>query len=521
MWYIELEDRGRLTASLRLPAAGLTLGGGDGAQIVLPGLTETVKFEPTRTMIFVTRSHGENGELHEDEAISAGRFTLRAARRARAAVLDLPAGQGTKTLAYDQAAGSLTTTHTRLRLIEGPDAPREIDLDDTALVIGKHAGCGLVLSDEYVSGRHALLAPGRDGWTIIDQDSRNGVFIEEIAVGEALVLPGVPVRLGSTVFVLEQVDEQETVEPAAAEQFAGMVGKSEAIRRVFSLIQRMAEVDATVLIQGASGTGKELVARAIHFRGGRAAGPFVAINCGSVVRELVASELFGHTKGAFTGATGDRPGLFEIAAGGTVFLDEIAELPLDLQPHLLRVLEQREVQRVGGSRITPVDVRVVAASNRDLRVEVEAGRFREDLYYRLDTLPIALPPLADRREDLPLLVEHLLTRECRRQGRATPPTLDADTWAALEAYHWPGNIRELGNVLTRALLLSNGTAITPEELIMRPVHTGGDEMPTLAAAEATLIARALARYPSRREAAAKLGIASSTLYEKIKKYELE
>jgi transcriptional regulator with GAF, ATPase, and Fis domain len=254
-----------------------------------------------------------------------------------------------------------------------------------------------------------------------------------------------------------------------------MVGDSTAIREVFSIIERVAPTDLTVLITGETGTGKELACRAVHEHSHRSDGNMIVFDCGAAARTLIEAELFGHEKGAFTGATSERSGVFEQADNGTIFLDEIGELPLDLQPKLLRVLEQREVRRVGSGKIRPINVRVVAATNRDLLAEVRNGNFREDLYYRLAVVEVHLPPLRERMGDIPLLAEHLL-------ARAAHNTLIKGIESAVEglflSYHWPGNIREMVNVIERAIPFTDGDQITMEALpaALTGGSKGGDIM---------------------------------------------
>jgi transcriptional regulator with GAF, ATPase, and Fis domain len=251
--------------------------------------------------------------------------------------------------------------------------------------------------------------------------------------------------------------EQENVylrdEVRAAYSFGDIVGTSPALRAVLEQVELVGPTDANVLILGESGTGKELVARAIHERSGRRDGPMIKVNCASVPRELFESEFFGHVRGSFTGAVRDRAGRFELAQGGTLFLDEVGEIPLDMQGKLLRVIQERTFERVGEERPRTADVRLIAATNRNLKAEVEAARFRADLYYRLSVFPIELPPLRARLEDLPLLATHFLRQTCRRLGITAPP-LDRHHLAELQAYSWPGNIRELQNVIERAAIIS-------------------------------------------------------------------
>jgi len=297
-----------------------------------------------------------------------------------------------------------------------------------------------------------------------------------------------------------------------------------AMQQVRSLIADVAPTLATVLITGESGTGKELAARAIHQASQRAAAPFVALNCAAIPETLLESELFGHEKGSFTGATQARQGKFELASGGTIFLDEIGELPLPLQSKFLRVLQERVFERVGASREIRADVRIVAATNRDLAEEVRERRFREDLYYRLNVFPLPLPPLRERRDGLQLLVHYLLKRAAEQTGRGIP-LIDPAALASLEQYGWPGNIRELQNVIERAVILSKGQ-VTVHELpdgLRRPVSdtvipAGGGSLRDLE--RATILEALAACGDNRRLAAEKLGISKRTLQYRLKEYGL-
>ena len=265
-----------------------------------------------------------------------------------------------------------------------------------------------------------------------------------------------------------------------------MVGRSAAIEQVRALISRVAPTDARVLITGESGTGKEVVASLVHAHSLRAAGPYVKLNCAAIPRDLVESEMFGHEKGAFTGATERRRGRFELASGGTLFLDEIGDLSAEAQAKLLRALEGGEIERVGGSEPIPVDVRILAATNRDLRAEVAAGRFREDLFFRLHVIPLHLAPLRERREDVPLLVDHFLSRARRRSG-LKPPRLDPAAMDALCRHSWPGNVRELANILERLSILYAG------------VDVGGAEIRALLSGSAPLLSTDGAAYREEDE----------------------
>jgi two-component system response regulator HydG len=322
--------------------------------------------------------------------------------------------------------------------------------------------------------------------------------------------------------------ENENLRGQVRERYAlpGIIARSAEMRRVIDLIARIAPTDATALIQGESGTGKELIAKAIHHASPRAHRPFVAVNCGALPETLLESEIFGHVKGAFTGAVATKRGLFEEAHGGTFFLDEIGEMASSVQVKLLRALQDGEVRRVGATQSTTVDARVVAATNRDLEQRVREGGFREDLFYRLNVIPVTLPPLRERREDIPLLAEHFLERIAQRQGRRL--RLVPEAVECLLRYPWPGNVRELENAIERTAILSQRVTIGPEDL---PAHVAAGialgaapSLPGqrgLAEVERAHIVQTLERMGwSQSRAAQALGIGRTTLWRKLKEYGL-
>jgi len=314
-------------------------------------------------------------------------------------------------------------------------------------------------------------------------------------------------------------------------RFDELLGASPAMKEVYDLLERVAESESTVLVTGESGTGKELVARALHRRSKRASGPFVAINCAAMPEQLLESELFGHTKGAFTDARTARPGLFVQAKGGTIFLDEIGDMPLGLQPKLLRALQERSVRPVGGDHETPIDVRVVAASNRDLETAIEERKFREDLYYRINVIHVELPPLRARGADVLLLAQHYL-EHFAAQSQKDVRTLDAEAAERLSAYAWPGNVRELANCLERAVALTRsesiGSADLPEKIRnYRTSHvlvaaTDPSELVPLEEVEKRYILRVLEAVGGNKTLAAQvLGLDRKTLYRKLDRYGTE
>ena len=325
------------------------------------------------------------------------------------------------------------------------------------------------------------------------------------------------------------------VEPRAAgpdRRFADIVGTSEVMRRVLDAVETVAPTDATVLVCGETGTGKELIAIAIHMISGRSTQPFVKLNCAAIPSGLLESELFGHEKGAFTGAVAQRTGRFELAHGGTLFLDEIGDLPLELQPKLLRVLQEREFERLGSTRTTRVDVRLVAATNVDLGRMVAEKRFREDLYYRLDVFPITIPPLRERREDIPDLARHFVDKYARRMNKRIE-TIAARAMTALTEYHWPGNVRELANVLERAVILCPTPVLDREHVgALAAASPAGVDRPAarvspsgampLAAMEKLAITDALREANGNKSRAAELlGVSRMQLYTRLKRFGLD
>ncbi|HEX7703026.1 MAG TPA: sigma 54-interacting transcriptional regulator [Kofleriaceae bacterium] len=336
----------------------------------------------------------------------------------------------------------------KLVIIKGPQRGTEFVIAADVIRVGKAPENDLVIADETVSRVHFEIVRDAKGYLVRDMKSTNGTFLDSAEVKEAYLRAGSVIKAGEVELKFTPFEERIEILPSEKEALGEMVGKSPAMREIFGLIEKIAPTDATVLIEGETGTGKDMIARTLHQLSPRADKPFIVVDCGAVAGTLIESELFGHEKGSFTGAVAARQGAFELAAGGTIFLDELGELSLDLQPKLLRVLEQRELRRVGGQKIIKVDIRVIAATRKDLRSEVEKGKFREDLYFRLNVVPITAPSLRERREDIPLLIDSMLKKLAPDGAHLTD-----NTRAALMAHDWPGNVRELRNVIERALAL--------------------------------------------------------------------
>ena len=340
----------------------------------------------------------------------------------------------------------------QLIVVDGPDMGRAVALGPAPVTVGSDRACALALGDTGVSRQHLRVRAEPGGQFLVeDLGSTNGTLYEGARLSALQVPAGATLRIGRTTLRIQPEPHELQIEPSRAHRFGELVGASLVMREVFAVLELAAASDVTVLLEGETGTGKELAARAIHEASARRRGPFVAVDCGALPANLVESELLGHVRGAFTGALQARRGAFARADGGTLFLDELDALPLDLQPRLLRALETRSVRPVGGDSEQAIDVRVVAAAQRDLAAAVAGGALRPDLYYRLSVVRVALPPLRARREDIAPIVRSLL------QLRGLPVAdIEGPALARLAAQPWPGNVRELRNAVDRAIALSPG-----------------------------------------------------------------
>lgn len=366
-----------------------------------------------------------------------------------------------RTLALPPTTRSRILNRLVMRVVDGPDAGRLLEhYQEGTVTVGTASDAELCLKDPTVSSYHLEVRPSERGIQLLDLGSLNGTLVGGVLIRDAVVPVGTRVSVGRTTLVVEDGTRVDVPEPEPAPDYPGLIGASAAIEQVRRAIATLASSSVSLLIQGETGTGKELVAHAIHETGPRRHGPLVTVDCGSLPEALISSQLFGHERGAFTGAERRYQGAFERAHGGTLFLDEIGDLGPSLQGKLLRVLQDREIRPVGGNTSVKVDVRIIAATNRNLRHEIEAGRFRRDLFYRLNVIPIEIPPLRERPEDIPLLASACLRKHAdNRAFHLTPAAIER-----LQRCRWDGNIRELENVIERTIALCEGPEIGPDDL---------------------------------------------------------
>lgn len=372
---------------------------------------------------------------------------------------------GLRTEFVDDRATSRELTKAKLVVVDGPNEGDEYEISESSTYVGRSAVNDITIKeDQSISATHFEIKAEEEGFILRDAGSTNGTMLGGCRIKEVYLASNVTFRAGNTTFKIEPLDEVVEIPLSEDEHFEGVIGRSPVMREVFATLKKVAPSELTCLIEGDTGTGKERIARAIHDASRRQNGPYVVLDCSAIPKDLMESYVFGHEKGAFTGAHEQRPGAFEQAEGGTLFMDEIGELDMSLQPKLLRVLENREFKRVGGTEKLTSDVRVIAATNRDLRAKVNEDEFREDLYFRLSVIEIDLPPLRDRREDIPLLVEHFLDEVAEKRPDRPRMRLTADAMDMLMEYSWPGNVRELQNVIRRAANLASGKSIERPDL---------------------------------------------------------
>ena len=389
----------------------------------------------------------------------------------------------TLVLSHDPDGDTLRVCKTKLLVVSGPLQGREFIINKDLFTLGSGSHNDLVLDDSTISKRHSEISVDGDGYLIRDLESTNGTLVQGVRVSSAYLTPGAEIHLGKTRLVFCPMSESSDIQLSRNENFGAMLGRSMAMRRIFHLAETYAPTDATIMITGETGTGKEILAEELHRHSLRRDKPYIVIDCAAMARDLIESELFGHVKGSFTSANADREGAFELADGGTVFLDEIGDLGPDLQPKLLRVLEKREIRRVGENRIRKINVRVICATNRVLAREVNEGRFREDLYYRLSVVQLELPPLRRRRDDVPLLIKKFLAD--LHGPTAMESIADFDrTMEVLKRHDWPGHVRELRNLIEVAFYSERRPLDLSAFLSLGRLHAGRKAEP----AEATYTA---------------------------------
>lgn len=373
---------------------------------------------------------------------------------------------GLQTVFVDDRATKRKLRKAKLVVLDGEHAGKEFTIDKSRVYVGRSSVNDITIRDKSISSTHFELCAEEDGFLLRDLGSTNGTRLACCRVREIWLESDVKFRAGSTSFQITSSDEFVEIPLSDGESFGGVIGSSVAMREVFATLEKVAPTELTCLVEGDTGTGKERVARAIHDCSRRSARPYVVLDCSSIPADLMESYVFGHEKGAFTGAVSQRAGAFEQANGGTLFLDEIGELDVSLQPKLLRVLENQEFKRVGGNKVIHSDCRVIAATNRDLRAMVNEGTFREDLYFRLSIVNVGLPPLRDRKDDIPALVEYFIDQIRAKRPDKQSLRMTADAMDHLLAYGWPGNVRELRNVILRAGNLASGTKIERSDLLL-------------------------------------------------------
>jgi len=425
----------------------------------------------------------------------------------------------TKVLKYEAKKKELLTETMELTAVPPQGSKKTYTVKNAS--IGTADSNDIVIStDPYLSSRHCQIKSTDEGFVLEDINSTNGTFIDDRKIKTAVLSKKCEFTAGRTLFRVQIKQHSEKIKPTKVTSLGEIIGGSNTMREIFSLIEKIAASDAAICVVGESGTGKELIARYIHEASDRGTKPFVALNCGAIPANLIESELFGHEKGSFTSATSQHNGVFEQANSGTLFLDEIGEMPPELQTRLLRVLETREIRRVGGQEDVPVNVRIITATNRDLKKLVSDELFREDLFYRLYVVPVEIPPLRERKEDIPLLVKHFAKNFSVDDK---PKAFSKEALKSLCEYNWPGNVRELKNAVQRAILVSTEPQISEKDIIFSSVRKEKEPddgvIKSLEEQERDSILKLLKiTNGNASETARKLGVSRTTLNSMIKKW---
>jgi transcriptional regulator with AAA-type ATPase domain len=481
---------------------------------------------------FINNVKVSRKELHIDDMITIGPYSI--FPREYKYEEEKPELQTTcheKTLAFslitNEDKKSFLLQHASLVFTKGPEEGLRYQIDKEKSTFGKSDDNDLVLNDEFVSRHHGEISFSKGEFFIRDLGSRNGIFVNGKRVKGSIIESGSKIEIGKTGFNFILSEDTPMLLDRKDDHLCEIIGISQKIQALLTFCKKAASCDATILINGETGTGKELIAKTIHSLSRRSSEPFITIDCGSIPRDLIESELFGHEKGAFTGAQNQRKGAFERGHKGTVFLDEIGELPKEMQPKLLRILEEREFKRVGGDTHIQTDIRVIAATNKELNVEITKGNFREDLFFRLYVIPISLPTLRERKEDIPLLTEHFIKKNQMLSETGSQVTISDEALQKMSDYSWPGNVRELRNIIERAIVNSDMHQISAEDIQFIPTikednKSFSSSNASLEEVEKQTIINALKEQGGNKKATAKvLGIAYSTMCEKVKKYKIE
>jgi len=426
--------------------------------------------------------------------------------------------QETKIIRYDSIKRIILTESIEIIFRSSLGERKVCRIKKPKICIGSSLENDIIISDDYISRKHCKLELSDEGLVLIDLGSTNGTSYEGEKIERIHLSRRGKFTIGKTEIQYKIIESEEALSPYRDRRFGNMIGASRSIRQIFSLVKKVAKTDVTVLITGESGTGKELVAMSLHEESTREKAPFIAINCGAIPANIIESEFFGHEKGAFTGAEQTRRGVFEQAHLGTLFLDEIGEMSIDLQTRLLRVLETKTVRRIGGYKDIPVDVRIIAATNQDLKKRVRDGKFREDLFFRLYIIPIHIPSLRERPIDIEVLAEHFTDFFSRGRNCLTSQAIQK-----IKQHKWPGNVRELKNTIQRAVILSKGVNISSKEIdISEFIEDHTSTSAQLVHHEKNAIINALKSNKGNQSKTANfLGIGRATLANKIKKYTID
>ncbi len=470
--------------------------------------------------ILVNDKEEETHDLQNGDMITVGTWRIKYEDQVEEGIREtvIRDAKPTKVLKFESSKKELRMESLELTIVSSDGKKKKVSTSGS--IIGADAENDIVVeNDPYISGSHCAIRMDGNDFIVEDLESKNGTYLNGEIISSAKLGDNGIITIGKTTIKYATKEYIEKVRPSVMTSLGPIIGKSEKMRELFTLIERIAPSDATACIIGASGTGKELVALCIHEWGTRNAKPFVALNCGAIPSSLIESELFGHERGSFTSATAQSKGVFEQANGGTLFLDEIGEMPLDLQTRLLRVLENKHIRRIGGQADTPVNVRIITATNRDLQKSVKEKLFREDLFFRLYVVPIFLPTLSERKEDIQLLAEHFLN-EMSPDGN--PKHLSNGALNKLLSYDWPGNVRELKNTLQRAILLSKDNTLTKEDLTFCELSENETDPMQMDEQKRQTVITALENANGNTSLAARnLGVARTTLASMVKKYQID